>query len=165
MNFSLRMRVRIPGHGEPIDGKLFISSEQAVNPESSVTLSDKKDRFGMRRVILDWQLSDIDLRTLQLSAIRFGETFASASLGRIRPEAWLNTDQPEFNGAGGNHHMCTTRMGDDPTEAVVDRHQRVHGTDNLYIAGSSVFSTGGQANPTLTIVQTTLRLADHLSKV
>ena len=39
---------------------------------------------------------------------------------------------------------------------------RSHDAENLYIAGSSVFPTSGIANPTLTIVALTLRLADHL---
>ncbi len=38
----------------------------------------------------------------------------------------------------------------------------VFGYDNLFIAGSSVFSTSGWSNPTLTIVALALRLADHL---
>ena len=63
---------------------------------------------------------------------------------------------------GGYHHMGTTRMADDPKEGVVDRDCRVHGIANLYIAGSSVFPTGGYANPTLTIVALALRMADHL---
>jgi choline dehydrogenase-like flavoprotein len=41
---------------------------------------------------------------------------------------------------------------------------RVFGTPNLYVASSSVFPTAGHANPTLTIVQLTLRLAEHLAK-
>jgi choline dehydrogenase-like flavoprotein len=53
-------------------------------------------------------------------------------------------------------------MHNDPTQGVVDRNCRVHAIDNLYVIGSSVFPTSGAANPTLTIVALTLRLADHL---
>jgi choline dehydrogenase-like flavoprotein len=45
---------------------------------------------------------------------------------------------------------------------VVDRECRVHGIENLWIAGSSVFPTSGFANPTLTILALTLRLASRL---
>jgi choline dehydrogenase-like flavoprotein len=47
----------------------------------------------------------------------------------------------------------------------VDPDCRVHGYDNLYVAGSSSFSTGGWANPTLTIVALSLRLGDHLASL
>jgi choline dehydrogenase-like flavoprotein len=63
---------------------------------------------------------------------------------------------------GGKHHMGTTRMHVDPKQGVVDPDCRVHGVGNLFIAGSSVFPTGGYANPTLTIVALAIRLADHL---
>jgi choline dehydrogenase-like flavoprotein len=53
-------------------------------------------------------------------------------------------------------------MSADPTEGVVDSACRVHGMGNLFIAGSSVFSTGGHGAPTLSIVALALRLADHL---
>ncbi len=67
-------------------------------------------------------------------------------------------------GVAGNHHMGTTRMGISTQDGVVDANCRVFGVGNLYIAGSSVFPTVGHANPTLTIVQLTLRLADHLAQ-
>jgi choline dehydrogenase-like flavoprotein len=53
-------------------------------------------------------------------------------------------------------------MCDDPKRGVVDRTCRVHGLGNLFIAGSSVFTTGGHQTPTLTIIALAIRLADHL---
>ena len=60
------------------------------------------------------------------------------------------------------HHIGTTRMATNPRHGVVDANCRVHGTANLYVAGSSVFPTAGNANPTLTIVALAIRLAEHL---
>ena len=70
-------------------------------------------------------------------------------------------------GQGGffSHHMGTTRISDDPVQGVVDANCRVHGVSNLFVAGSSVFPTGGTAPPTLTIVALALRLADHLREL
>jgi choline dehydrogenase-like flavoprotein len=59
--------------------------------------------------------------------------------------------------------MGTTRMSDKPSEGVVDRDCVVHGVSNLYVAGSSVFPTGGMANPTFTIVALALRMAEHIT--
>ena len=63
------------------------------------------------------------------------------------------------------HHMGTTRMHVDPKRGVVDADCKMHGVENLYVAGSSVFPTGGNANPTLTIVALAYRLCDHLNRV
>ena len=60
------------------------------------------------------------------------------------------------------HHMGGTRMGDDQSNSVVDKNLKVHNTENLYTLGSSLFVTGGHSNPTFSIVQFSLRLADHL---
>jgi choline dehydrogenase-like flavoprotein len=63
---------------------------------------------------------------------------------------------------GAFHPSGTTRMATDPKRGVVDEHCRVHGTSNLYVAGSSVFPTSGYANPTFTIIALAIRLADRL---
>jgi choline dehydrogenase-like flavoprotein len=65
---------------------------------------------------------------------------------------------------GAWHHMGGTRMSDSPDQGIVDRSLRVHGTRNLYVGGSSVFPSGGFANPTLTIVQLSLRLSDEIER-
>ena len=56
-------------------------------------------------------------------------------------------------------------MSDSDSTGVVDRNQKVFGTSNLYISGASVFSTGGAANPTLTLTALSLRLANHLISI
>ena len=53
-------------------------------------------------------------------------------------------------------------MSDSSDIGVVDRNLKVHGTDNFFVAGSSVFPSGGHANPTLSIVQLSLRLGQHI---
>jgi choline dehydrogenase-like flavoprotein len=98
----------------------------------------------------------------------FARSFAEARLGRVRLDDWLLEDQfryPDLSRGevGGCHHMGTTRMADDPTTGVVDRDCKVFDVANLYVAGSSVFSTTGHGNPTFTIVQLAQRLADHLN--
>jgi len=151
------------------DGAIRIAFEQALNIDSRVRLSGKTDRFGRRRALLDWQLGPLDRRTIRAAALRFGEVFALSGLGRLKVEDWILSDEAEFPGIGedetaGHHHMCTTRMGTTPQDGVVDSTQKVFGLDNFYIAGSSVFSTAGHANPTFTIVQMSLRLAKHLKR-
>ncbi|WP_109125836.1 GMC oxidoreductase [Dyella sp. C11] len=137
--------------------------EQAPNPESRVTLSDETDIFfGQRKVCVDWRLTPLDHHTYRTSAKLFGDELARSCQGRFELSPWLADEsrKPEIHGTA--HHIGTTRMSDDPTKGVVDRDCRVHGMDNLHIAGSSVFPTGGWAFPTFTIVALSLRLADEL---
>ena len=58
--------------------------------------------------------------------------------------------------------MGTTRMGDDPRDSVVDRDLKLHAVENVYAAGASVFPTSGCANPTMTLVALSIRLAETL---
>ena len=60
--------------------------------------------------------------------------------------------------------MGGTRMGDNAISGVVDKNLKVFNKENFYILGSSVFPTGGHANPTVTILQLALRLSSHLSQ-
>ena len=60
--------------------------------------------------------------------------------------------------------MGGTRIGKKIKNSVVDTDLKLHNSENLYIAGSSVFSTSGYANPTYTIVKLSLRLADKLNE-
>jgi choline dehydrogenase-like flavoprotein len=137
--------------------------EQIPNSESRVALGSERDFLGQRRIALNWRILPEDIR----SAIRTQEIIAGAleraGLGRFFVE--MREETPPDNTEGGYHHMGTTRMAVDPKQGVVDAECRIHGIDNLFIAGPSIFPTGGYANPVLTLIALTLRLADHLKKV
>ena len=138
-------------------------TEQIPNPESRVTLSADRDSLGVRIVRLNWQVSPQDIENaIRVQEIIGGEIERSG-LGRLFIQLQRDSIPPDLH--GGYHHMGTTRMNCDPKKGVVDPDCRVHGLSNLYIAGPSVFPTGGHANPVLTILALTLRLSEHIRKV
>ena len=147
---------------------LFTRMEQAPNPDSRVSIDTEKDALGVPRVVLNWQMTAMEKRSIRTLYDIIGRQAGSAGIGRVRVKDWLKDDNddtwPDILG-GGWHHMGTTRMHDDPNKGVVDANCRVHGIQNLYVAGSSCFTTGGTANPTLTLVALSMRLADHLKKL
>ena len=137
--------------------------EQAPNPDSRITLAGERDLLGLPKVCVDWRLTPLDRHTYRTAAALFGAELARACGGTYQPAAWLNQDDHAVAQVHTTaHHLGTTRMADDPRQGVVDRRCRVHGVDNLHIAGSSVFPTGGWAFPTFTVVALALRLADQL---
>ncbi len=144
--------------------RMWCSGEAAPNPDSRVRLSDQLDALGMPRIALDWRLTEQDKRSLLAGHQAVAEELGRTGLGRLQIAEWLTEADDSWPPTleGGYHHLGTTRMSVDPSQGVVDPSSRVHGIANLYVAGSSVFPTSGSANPTLTIVAMTLRLAAHL---
>ena len=149
---------------------LITRGEQAPNPDSRVLLSEERDTFGNPLANLDWRLGELDKHSQRVLVRTFDEELRRLGQGSATPSDWLSDPNPQWpiDLTVGNHPLANyhqlggTRMSDDSTSGVVDADCRVHGYGNLYIAGSSVFPTGGWANPTLTIIALSLRLAEHL---
>jgi choline dehydrogenase-like flavoprotein len=139
--------------------------EQQAVASNRITLSEERDSLGIPMGALHWVKSNVDRRSIRTALLHLGTYLSRNRYGHVRLANWLETDYdtafPPNNLCA--HHMGGTRMAWTPETGVVDKDCRVFGTENLYIAGSSVFASGGYANPTLTIVQMSLRLADHLS--
>lgn len=145
-------------------GNISTLMEQSPNLNSRVTLSDQKDSMGLQRAKFDWQINDYDRRTIRSVGLNFAKQFEKSKLGKVKLNEFVISDDPSAIPFSRHcHHMGTTRMSKAAKDGVVDENCRVHGVGNLYIAGSSVFSTGGACNPTMPIIQLCLRLADHLS--
>ncbi|HVO46560.1 MAG TPA: GMC family oxidoreductase [Steroidobacteraceae bacterium] len=128
-------------------------TEWQPNPDSRVTLhGTRKDMFGDPVPHVRLAFSQTDLRT-QARARQIG-TWLLNEFGA--------QDVHPLTNWFGSHQMGTCRMADDPARGVVDRDCRVHGIENLHLAGASVFPTSGAVQPTLTIAALSLRLALHL---
>lgn len=145
-------------------GTVWVVGEQAPNPASRILLTDQRDRFGLRIGALDWRLTPKDRETLRGTSIEGAKWLMRTGLGRMQFDATLYEDphSPELPIDISFHHMGGARMSATAETGVVDADCRVHGASNLYVAGSGIFATGGHANPTFTITQLALRLADHL---
>lgn len=131
------------------------------DPESRVSLSEKRDALGLRQARLDWRLPGDFVAKMRRAHEIFGAGLGAAGLGRLK----INEEAAggAISGLENAHHeMGTTRMHADPRHGVVDADCRMHGMSNFFIAGSSVFPSYGMDNPTLTIVALAVRLADRL---
>jgi choline dehydrogenase-like flavoprotein len=141
---------------------LDFHAEQEPNPLSRVRLGSELDPVGMPRLEVDWRYTSKDVETVATSLKLFAAEVRASGCGTFA----YHPDEVEREmtryGAYAGHHIGTARMGDDPKRSVVDADCRVHGMNNLSVAGSAVFPTSSQANPTLTAVALALRLADRL---
>jgi choline dehydrogenase-like flavoprotein len=143
---------------------LEVHGEQIPQAASRVTLTDKVDALGVPRLRVDWRYchEDIDSirRTLDVLANEFAQS--GTALFSYNPDT-LEEDIMRF-GAYGGHHIGTARMGTDVRTSVVNADCQVHSVSNLFVAGSAVFPTSSQANPTLTLIALSLRLGDTLGR-
>jgi choline dehydrogenase-like flavoprotein len=153
------------GFGAPGSrGTVNFAWEQFPNVTNSIYLEeddhnpDHYDMFGClkARATLKLQKTDTDTLDKGLNLLRDG----LVAMGVAVNKTWTRTDEVTY--LPGAHAMGTTRMSASILSGVVNKDCQAHGIRNLYIAGSSVFPTGGYSNPTLTVIALAIRLADHL---
>jgi choline dehydrogenase-like flavoprotein len=153
------------GHGPSRRWRMRAAFETAFRYENRVTLSGERDRLGRRGIRIEWRVGGADVENMRRVTALFDQAVRRAGVGHLErafpdePSAWRHAVE------GGKHHMGTTRMHVAPQHGVVDENGRVHGTSNLFVTGSSMFPSGGYANPTLTIVALAVRLGDHLKRL
>ena len=142
---------------------LYIDTEQQPNPGSRIKLSEHRDALGMPKAVVQWQWGEPERQAFAAYRQLFQSQWQAWNFGDIH---WNESFEPgsswERNVSDIYHLMGGTRMAAEPGGGVVDAQLRVHGIDNLFVASCSVFPTGGSSNPTLTLMQLTLRLAQQL---
>ncbi|MEM9776325.1 MAG: GMC oxidoreductase [Chloroflexota bacterium] len=143
--------------------ELIDQLEQEPNPNSRVLLSRRRDRFNQPMARIEWQIDESTTHSLRVFHQLIDEHLRKNNLGHL--ESPLLKDPnfvPDYTDAC--HPSGTTRMSADPKDGVVDENCAVHGYDNLYVMGGSVFPASGHANPTVTIVALAIRLAERVKE-
>lgn len=124
--------------------------EQLPQANNRITLDwARRDRAGQPKIRLNYAYGDYE----RAGFARIRSVFHT--IGQTLGARDSHISQPIAH----HHLMGTTRMGTDQNQSVADSHGRTHDHANLFLLGSSLFPTGGTANPTLTIAALALRTA------
>ncbi|MFL5822891.1 MAG: GMC family oxidoreductase [Solirubrobacteraceae bacterium] len=132
---------------------LGILSELLPLAENRVTLDPEvRDRQGIPVARMEYRQCENDRKNIACGKQTLHDIFEAAGAQDV-----LAIDRYA-------HLVGGCRMGADPDRSVVDSHHRVWGVPNLFIADGSVMPTQGSANPALTIMALSSRLAEQLGE-
>ena len=139
---------------------VFARAQMTAAAENRVQRMPGQDPAGLPRLKATCLVDAASFRAVLFYLEALGKSLAAQNTGRIR----INDADIMSGLSGGGHTIGTTRMGEDPKTSVTDADCRVHGYQNLFVAGSSLFPSGGYANPTLTIIALAARLGTFLGE-
>jgi choline dehydrogenase-like flavoprotein len=128
-----------------------VLNELLAHPDNRVTLADETDQYGQPVARFDYNLGDNDRRNMEYSSKVIKNILDAAGSQDVL------TIQRFAHLIGG------ARMGQSPDESVVNSDQRIWDTPNVYITDGSACPTQGSANPALTIMAMSSRMAERLS--
>jgi choline dehydrogenase-like flavoprotein len=151
----------------PATYDLHVVAEQMPRLDNYIALSSELDWFGLPRAAINWRVTAQDRGTFAVFRRLFDRFWDRHGLRTVGELVWTNEAGANPNDQASQvdvyHPGGTTRMGIDHRSAVVNTNLGVFGVPNLWTASTAVFPSGGGANPTLTLMLFTMRLADHLA--
>jgi hypothetical protein len=137
--------------------------EEPRDDRSQIELSDQVDTLGLPKIKLHHYLKPQMLSSINRGLHDLALEMGQNELGHIHIDT-EKTLSKEMIGYFRFHHQGGAVMSKTSQNGVVDTNCKVFGINNLYINSSSVFPTAGHANPVLTQLALSYRLADHLIK-
>lgn len=133
-------------------GNMTVLCEEDSVPDNRIALDAKnRDRYGLPLALVNNSLPDANAARADLAKAEGLRIFGAADTS----EVWAGPRNPM-------HMMGGTIMGDDPSMSVTDSYGQVHGVENLFVAGASLFPSCGAINPTATLAALVFRSAAHI---
>jgi choline dehydrogenase-like flavoprotein len=120
---------------------------------------DQVDRYGIPQVVFDFEWSDNEIN-LRRDARKHADRLLKAAGAIIT----MSGDEEMSLPGEGIHEMGTARMGDDPTESVLNAHNQAHDVPNLFVTDGSFMTSASCVNPSLTYMAFTARACDYAVK-
>jgi choline dehydrogenase-like flavoprotein len=152
--------------GVPQKARFFLMANAESEPmhASRIILSDQLDRYGLNKPQVNWLISDLTLKALKAYGTALKNTLESANIAEVKLSPYLTDPAANWKERAYSlyHHMGATRMSSSPKGGVVDSYGRVHGIDNLYVAGTSILPSGSSSNPSYTALALAFRTAEHM---
>lgn len=145
--------------------RLVYHAEQKRNPANRISLAATRDSVGLPKLNIDFRYSDADAAAVVRTHELLDQDLRQSGAGFLR---WTCHDRPATVldlAHDGYHQLGGAVMSSSSRTGIVDRFCRAHCLDNFWIVSGSVFPTGGQANPTLTIIALACRTADRIAAV
>ena len=123
---------------------------------------DTKDKWGIPVLKFRYKWSDYEIKQVKHMHDTFEEL--AYNMGGI---ALGNKPTKEENygiSAPGEiiHEVGTTRMGNDPYNSVVNKYERLHDVDNVYVVDGGPFVSQADKNPTWTIMALSWRTSEYI---
>jgi len=116
-----------------------------------------RDRFGIPQLATEFTWGDNEHRLAQDS----GEQAANILRAAGAVYYMLGNTDMVSEGGSGIHEMGTARMGDDPAQSVLNKHNQAHEIENLFVTDGAFMTSSSCVNPSLTYMAFTARAADY----
>ncbi|MGB0256181.1 MAG: GMC oxidoreductase, partial [Flavobacteriaceae bacterium] len=123
---------------------------------------NKKDQWGIPVLRFHYQWSDQELKQAKHMHDTFEEIIVN--MGGIPLGEKPGKDKNFGLHTPGRiiHEVGTTRMGNDPKKSVVDRFEKLHDLDNVFVVDAGPFVSQADKNPTWTILALSWRTSDYI---
>ena len=142
-----------------------IHAEQIVNRLSCLSLNQgHPSNGGMYPINVNWHCDGKELELIKKFALDSDLYLQDKGIGKLNIHPDLLDLNPSFLHflEDTSHQSGGMVMSDNACAGVVNRDCKVWGTDNVWVAGSSVFPSSSYANITLTALALSARIAENI---